>query len=410
MSDLIGFNTILLVCLITLLISLRWPDVSKIIIVALIFRILIMLVGYYIIPLPDSGQDAVGFENLAWIWAQNGFFNTLSNFPGINSFFYPWIIALIYSLFGRSILMIQSIGLLFGIGSVFLGWLLAKKLWDYRSAKKAGWLLALFPPLALYSITPLREVYSSFFLLVAMIGVVNWTKNGGYKSIFLAVLGFIGATFFHGVLMIGGMIFFIIVGFSSFFKSYKLLMAKRVSIQASLFIFLIITFFGIFYLNKINIPYIGTFDQSTNMGWLIDNIKFRMKGDASYPAWTIINSPVEFIYKGLARVVFFLFSPFPWEIKELFHLFGLFDAFLYIILIYLIFINRKVIWNDPALRTILIILLCYFFIFGLGTSNFGAGLRHRSKFAIELIILAAPLIPNLILYNNKKLRKYLSKF
>ena len=36
------------------------------------------------------------------------------------------MIAIPYSLFGRSLLMAQSLSLLFGLGAVFLGWLLAK--------------------------------------------------------------------------------------------------------------------------------------------------------------------------------------------------------------------------------------------------------------------------------------------
>ena len=78
-------------------------------------------------------------------------------------------------------------------------------------------------------------------------------------------------------------------------------------------------------------------------------------------------------------------------------------------LIYLIFKNRKVIWKDPALRIILIILVSYIFIFGLGTSNFGTGLRHRTKFVIEIVILAAPLIPRFIFFKKIKLNKYLNK-
>ena len=93
---------------------------------------------------------------------------------------------------------------------------LTKKLWGEDNAIKVGWILALFPTLILYSVLTLREVYSCFFILVAMIGVVNWVKFGGYKSIVLAMTGFIGATFFHGVLLIGG-IFFLIKFISSIF-------------------------------------------------------------------------------------------------------------------------------------------------------------------------------------------------
>ena len=73
------------------------------------------------------------------------------------------------------------------------------------------------------------------------------------------------------------------------------------------------------------------------------------------------------------------------------------------ILIFLIFLNRKVIWKDPSLRLILIILVVYFIVFGFGVSNFGAGTRHRSKFVIEMIILAAPFIHNLLSLRGKKL-------
>ena len=79
----------------------------------------------------------------------------------------------------------------------------------------------------------------------------------------------------------------------------------------------------------------------------------------------------------------------------------MFDGFLYMSIIYFVFLNIKVIWKDPALRIILLILFIYLFIFGIGVSNFGAGLRHRSKFVIEMILLAAPLIPRFYLFKKK---------
>ena len=80
------------------------------------------------------------------------------------------------------------------------------------------------------------------------------------------------------------------------------------------------------------------------------------------------------------------------------------------ILFYLIFLNRKAIWKDTALKIILLILFFYFIIFGLGVGNFGSGLRHRSKFVIELILLAAPLIPKFVLFKEIRFRKKKDKF
>ena len=90
------------------------------------------------------------------------------------------------------------------------------------------------------------------------------------------------------------------------------------------------------------------------------------------------------------------------DVSKLIHLSGTLDGFLYLCLIYLVFRNIRNIWKDPALRIIFIILMSYFFIFGIGVSNFGAGTRHRSKFVIELIILAAPLLPKFTFFKKFK--------
>ena len=130
-----------------------------------------------------------------------------------------------------------------------------------------------------------------------------------------------------------------------------------------------------------------------------------MKGDASYPDWTIINSPIEILYKVFLRIFYFLFSPFVWDIKKVSHMFGYLDGLLYLILVYLVFKNRKIIFKDPALRMILIILCIYLIMFAIGVSNFGAALRHRSKFVVVIVLLAAPLIPFFIFFKKLKIKK-----
>ena len=48
-------------------------------------------------------------------------------------------------------------------------------------------------------------------------------------------------------------------------------------------------------------------------------------------------------------------------------------------------------------------LLMFIIIFGVGVGNFGTGIRHRSKFVIMLILLAAPKISKLIFYKKEKI-------
>ena len=65
-------------------------------------------------------------------------------------------------------------------------------------------------------------------------------------------------------------------------------------------------------------------------------------------------------------------------------------------LVYLIFSNIKNIWRDRCLRIILVILISFIFVYGVGVGNFGTGIRHRSKFVIIFILLAAPLIKKIV--------------
>ena len=93
------------------------------------------------------------------------------------------------------------------------------------------------------------------------------------------------------------------------------------------------------------------------------------------------------------KAMYFIFSPFPWEIKKTSHLLGMIDGFLHIFLVYLIIQNRKAIWADPTLRIIFFILLTYLLVYGVAVGNFGTGIRHRAKFIFMFILLAAPLLP-----------------
>lgn len=400
MNDLFGFASIGLVSLVTILIALMKPAISKILYTALILRVLVILIGHYLITLPDSDKDALGLDDLSWTIAQDGFLNVIHNFPGLDSFFYSWFIAIPYSLFGRSILISQSLSLSFGIGIVVLGWVFAKKLWDSHTANKVGWVLALFPSLILYSVLPLRDIYSSFFILVAMFGLFKWTRTRSFFSSILTIFGFVGAAFFHGALIVGGIFFFIILIISSLKKTFTLLINSHLSIGSFLIIFFGFIILQKFVSSEIYIPKIGYFSE-INLGLLTSELNTRVIGAGSYSEWTRIQSPEEYIYKVPLRLLFFLFSPLPWEVEKIDHIIGMIDGFFYIFLVYLIFCNRKVIWNDPSLRILSIFLIGYLFMFAIGVGNFGAGIRHRSKFIIEMLLLAGPLLPSFTISRSR---------
>jgi 4-amino-4-deoxy-L-arabinose transferase-like glycosyltransferase len=407
MDNLIGITSISLICLLTLLLALRWPSVSKILYVALFVRIILLLVGHYIVALPDSTADAITFERAAWQLAQEDFYWILENFNGDdsrykNAQFNSWLIAIPYSLFGRSVLMAKSMSLLVGMGSVFMGWLLAKKIWENHVAKKVGWVIALFPSLVLYSVINMREAYIVFFLLVALYGVISWSQTNNLKSIILAMTGFYCASLFHGAMMVGGIAFLGVVVISISKEFIRSLSNYRLNIKYIIIMIPVLIVVASFASNKFSIEYLGTFERLININYLISKTEAATRGVAAWPEWTIINSPIEMFYKAPIRGMYIVFAPFPWDVIKTKHLIGMFDAFLFMYLSFLIFKNIKNIWNNFSLRIIFIILLSYIFVFGIGVGNFGTGIRHRSKFVVMFILLAAPLIKKIVFIKNKK--------
>jgi hypothetical protein len=403
MIDLLGIISILLVSLIYVIIALRLPVISKIIIAALFVRIIILFVGN-LVPLPDTGSDSRSFELVAWDMAQDGFSNLYLNYPGIDSKFYSFLIAIPYSLFGRSILMAKSMSLFFGMGSVILSWLVAKKLFNNNIiALKVGWVVALFPSLILYSVITMREAYVSFFFLIAILGVISWFRDEDFRSIILAISGFVLSSFFHGGMLLGVIFFFTVILFFSFKKFLNLFKQLKINKKNLIIIIISLLIMTFYFTNKFAIPKIGTFESAIELKFVIN--KVFHKGDSSYPDFLKINSATEFLYKSPIRALYFLFSPFPWDINKISHMIGLIDSFIYIALTYLIFCNRKLVLKDPAFFSIFLILAGYFFVFGVGVDSFGTSIRHRSKFVIAMILLAAPFIPNIIYSIQKKLKK-----
>lgn len=399
MADLLGFTSILIVALFTLIISFYNPSIQKILFVALVIRIFFLLLGHYLISLPDSTADAETYERMAWMISQGGFFSVLYDFEISNNQFISWLIAIPYSLFGRSLLMAKSISLFFGICNVYLGWKVAKRIWDSNTAKKAAWIIALFPSLILYSVLVMREVYVCFFLLIALYGVFSWFQNYNLKYFLISILGFIGATFFHGAMILGAFVFSGIAGIISFRYILKSLSNLKINPKYLIFFLIFVIPSWLFFANKIELPKLTNF-SSIHTDTLLRRIDVSNRGEASYPEWTKSNSLVELIYKMPVRITYFLFAPFPWDITKSQHLIGMFDAFLYMYLIFLVILNRKVIWKNPSLKIFLLILLFYLIIFSFGVGNFGTSVRHRSKFVIILILLAAPLIKKFILFRK----------
>lgn len=402
-ADLVGSLSLILIALMTFLFSRYYKSLTTILYVALSVRLVSIYLGNFLITLPDSWGDATLYERYAWELSQKGFESIFDHYPYDNtSYFIGWILAFFYSLIDRSIIMGQSISLFFGMCSVVLGIFIASKIWSEKISIKVGWIIALYPTLVLYSSLILREAYIWFFLLVAIYGIVSWINDKKIKSIIVTLIGFAGATLYHGGMIIGALVFLTIIVFISLKESIIKLSNLKISISAILILaFSLISINQVALISK-SIPKIKSINTLLDPEVVIRQISQRNINRAAFPEWTIPKSELELLYKSPLRIIYFMFSPFPWDVKKTSHLFGLFDGLFHVVLLIFLIKNFRKIWDNKAFRIILFILLAYYALFGISTGNFGTGLRHRTKFIIILILMVAPWIPNLV-FRKKKL-------
>lgn len=348
--------------------------------IALLLRVLFVLINNYIFTLPDGSVDAVSFEEIGWLWSVNNqlFFEKLI-IP--STFFYSWIIGFLYTITDRSVLLIQSLSVLMGVGIVYISWNFGKLLFNESVAKKAALILSLHPVLVMYSALTMREVFITFFLLLSIYKFTKWYLNRQtilLSSFFFAMV----AMAFHGAMFILFPIYALLI-------LWDFIRKKRFSFLLSTIIILIFSIPLLFFLSyfEVSIPKFQSISSAINPERWISEIKHRSIGGAAYPNYLNVTATIDLIWAIPLRLFYFLFSPFPWDVKSFSHLFGLFDALFYIYILTSLYINRDFFLKRRILSYILFILFAFVFVFSIGTGNFGTAVRHRAKFLPLFVVL-----------------------
>lgn len=401
MENLLGWSCLFVVFGILCFIKIKNFEIRSLLITAFLLRVIFVILDQYeLVKLPDSYGDSWKFEEIARKYSRDQGFLIILDFLKTDSFLISRIISIFYTIFYESKMMAQIISVILGTTAVYLVYYLCLLLWDSKSAKKAAWVAALFPSLILYSSLTLREVYIVFILLIGLIGVTKFFQKNSPLYFLQSVLSFYILTFFHGPLAIGGFIFLFYLVLRLIKNQLYNLYNLKINIYSFILILLSILPIILFLNNTINIPYVGGVKILFNLDVLITKINYFIQGSASYPNWFIINNKYELFTKTTIKLLYFLYSPFIWDVKTPLHAIGLIDAILYFMLTVYVIKNRKEIFSNPVTRFFLLLFICYLIIYGISVGNIGTGIRHRSKFVILLIILAAPKIHRFIIFKK----------
>lgn len=416
MENFIGWLTLFLI-LAFILVRTKDSAILNFLLAAFILRASLLILDEYYIELPGGNLDAKGFlANAAEYSNTYGLGILLDMFQSPNSLFISRVISVFYSLTYENEMMAKGIGLGLGTASVYFFYRLCLSIWGRAAAIKAAWFMTIHPSMMLYSVLVLKEVYVTFFLLLTLIPIIsllkNITSNKKYEIkkkkylyenfiyIVFIISGFYILRYTHGAIVLGAasLLFFILY----YFLKSELHNLKKGKINVKILIVLSIIFslFFLWFYEKLLLTYVPGPERIMDLyeillrRFSVGSISL-FHGDlgSNYPVWTIPTQDSNFIAfatKTFARIIYFLYSPFPWDIKRSYHLLGFFDSILVFYFTIAAWKNRKLIWEDPMARFLLLLFLTYVFIYGLGTSNFGTAIRHKTKFIFILIFLAAP--------------------
>ena len=119
---------------------------------------------------------------------------------------------------------------------------------------------------------------------------------------------------------IGGLVFLVIVVIKLSKTLIKNLMYGRLSLTSFFLFIIVITMLAIFVSNKISIDKLGTFQKMIDVESIIEIIQVRHEKGVTFPEWTIPKDIFEIIYKAPVRALYFIASPFPWNVEQIHHI------------------------------------------------------------------------------------------
>ncbi|RIL87796.1 hypothetical protein BUY80_16115, partial [Staphylococcus equorum] len=218
------------------------------------------------------------------------------------------------------------------------------------------------------TVISLREIYIILFILLFTFSILKYHQKRNWLYILLSILSICCGSIFHvGII---GLILFLAVYFLIFSK-------QQFSFKILIFILLIISFFAfIITTENTKVQSILNDDDKT-----ISEQNITPTSRADY----IMPGESDGIVKNIKQELFFVLKPLPWEIRTISDVVGLTNLLFIWISIFLgikLYVKSK---NENILIILLIVVISYF-VFALGTYNYGSALRHRDKSSMLLFM------------------------
>lgn len=357
------------------------------------------LIGLRLVEIPGTTADAIAFERQASEWSGLPWSELFSTFDIGGSYAISTVGAVFYKLIYTSPVMLNIINAALSAWLIVLAFLLAKRLFGEERGKAAAWIIALFPYAVLYGSVFRREVFGSVFLMLALLSAVKWAVRNNPVLFTLSLFFVLCAAVFHGAFLAAGvgLVLYAIFRFLFFFGNTDARYRGNtvVSISMALVFAAGVVFYAV--TAGVNINTIGHLDTLN----VADSIEARVlhrvsDGGSSYPDVLRGVDPFSNPIVLPGRLVYFLFSPFPWDISAPSHLLGLFATLFFIAVFISIYRSRHIILRTPKILIVAVMVFSCILVFGISIDNIGTSIRHRTKFIYALVALCgAPVFSRL---------------
>lgn len=371
---------------------LLWP-----LLVAYAFRSFLFALDYArIFRPPGANHDAARFSRHALEYAAMDWNVLLDRVPFFSSSFYPWLGGALQKMVGESSIFLLSTNFFFGHVVVAITGILCYQLWGKRVAVMAAMIMAIYPFGAFNSVLGLREEVAIMFFLMGLYFYIRWVVGKSALGLLWAGLLFSMSVLLHPgwvAVFVGVAAYLAYFLYRNLFKYRPKLVSRlyafKMLLSVSMLAFSVgmVTVGGGISLGK------GIEIGTDSEGGVADTIEARFSREASggsaYPSFVAQGNPYSQPWLIPARIVYFHFSPFPWDIRSPRHLLGVVSSALYWFLAWRVYCG----WNRLKAREDCVALLFIFgaltFVFAIGVTNVGTAIRHKTKLLGLFVILAA---------------------
>lgn len=332
-----------------------------------VFLLFFDLYGKSIFPLPGSGGDSENYYAAALTFASGSKPSYGGLFSEITGILISWV--------GSNRLFVQFTVMLFSIVALhIIGSTVQRVQTDMVKQRKTMWCICILPYFAVLSSIFLRESCIIMLLAASLYFFVKWYQLKKEKYFLVSILFVMGASMFHS-----GTIGIAIGYFAGRFlynvkkDQFKFTVKNTAFVVCGIFIFIYL------YDNYSDI----LFAKMSNMESIEDIASDGGRGESSYASYVGNSSSIfNMIIYTIPRMLYFSFSPFPWQWKDIFDIIAFCFSSVFYIWIWIRTI-RYLKMEKKGNRNLIILLsvsiIITVFIFGWGVNNTGTALRHRDK-------------------------------